>query len=88
MFSVSLQMISVGEMEIQIYKFDSKLDANIAKEIISSDGTEIGLSVIRWIDTSHFYSQGKIIVQYIGHNPKMLNLFDSFLGTSLLECNP
>ncbi|PIN82220.1 MAG: hypothetical protein COV65_07595, partial [Nitrosopumilales archaeon CG11_big_fil_rev_8_21_14_0_20_33_24] len=53
---------------------------SIAKEIVSSDGTEIGLSVIRWMDTPHFYSQGKIIVQYIGHNPEMLNLLDSFLG--------
>jgi hypothetical protein len=79
-FSVPLQVIFVEGMEIQVYEFDSELDADIAKEIVSSDGTEIGLSITRWMDTIHFYSQGKIIVQYIGHNPEMLNLFDSLLG--------
>jgi hypothetical protein len=67
-------------MDLQVYEFDSESDVFIAKEIVSSDGTEIGLSIIRWMDTPHFYSQGKIIVQYIGHNPEMLNLLDSFLG--------
>jgi hypothetical protein len=79
-FEVPIQVISVGGMDLQVYEFDSESDVSIAKEIVSSDGTEIGLSVIRWMDAPHFYSQGKIIVQYIGHNPEMLNLLDSFLG--------
>ncbi len=79
-FEVPIQVISVGGMDLQVYEFDSESDVSIAKEIVSSDGTEIGLSIIRWMDAPHFYSQGKIIVQYIGHNPEMLNLLDSFLG--------
>lgn len=79
-FEVPIQVISVGGMDLQVYEFDSESDVSIAKEIVSSDGTEIGLSIIRWMDTPHFYSQGKIIVQYIGHNPEMVNLLDSFLG--------
>jgi len=79
-FEVPIQVISVGGMDLQVYEFDSESDVSIAKEIVSSDGTEIGLSVIRWMDTPHFYSQGKIIVQYIGHNSEMLNLLDLFLG--------
>lgn len=79
-FKVPIQVISVGGMDLQVYEFDSESDVSIAKEIVSSDGTEIGLSIIRWMDAPHFYSQGKIIVQYIGHNPEMLNLLDSFLG--------
>jgi len=79
-FEVPIQVISIGGMNLQVYEFDSESDVSIAKEIVSSDGTEIGLSVIRWMDTPHFYSQGKIIVQYIGHNSEMLNLLDLFLG--------
>jgi hypothetical protein len=79
-FAVPIKVISVAGMDLQVYEFDSESDADAAKQIVSPDGTEIGLSIIRWMDTPHFYSQGKIIVQYIGQNPEMLNLLDSILG--------
>ncbi len=79
-FAVPTKVISVAGMDIQVYEFESESDTDAAKQIISPDGTEIGLSVIRWIDNPHFYSQGKLIVQYIGQNPEILNLLDSLLG--------
>lgn len=79
-FAVPTKVISVAGMDLQVYEFDSESDTDAAKQIVSPDGTEIGLSVIRWMDNPHFYSQGKIIVQYIGQNPEMLNLLDSLLG--------
>jgi len=79
-FAVPIKVISVAEIHLQVYEFDSESDANSARETISPDGTEIGLSIIRWMDVPHFYSQGKIIVQYIGHNPEMLNILESLLG--------
>lgn len=79
-FTVPIKVISVGGMDLQVYEFESESDTESAREIVSPDGTEIGLSIIRWMDVPHFYSQGKIIVQYIGHNPEMLNLLDSLLG--------
>ena len=80
MFVVPTKVLSVAKTEIQVYEFDSENSTKSAKDTVSDDGTQIGLNSIRWIDAPHFYSQGKIIVQYIGHNPEILNLFDSFLG--------
>ena len=79
-FSVPTKVISVSGINLQVYEFDTQLELEIAKELVSPDGTEIGLSVIRWIDVPHFYNQGKIIVQYIGNNPEILSLLDSLLG--------
>jgi len=48
--------------------------------MISNDGTEIGTSVIRWMDMPHFYTKGKIIVLYVGQNPEIKNLLESLLS--------
>ena len=79
-FSVPIQVISVGGADIQVFEFQSESDAKTASLTISKDGTEIGTSIIRWIDTPHFYTNGKLIVLYVGHNPEIVNLLESFLG--------
>ena len=79
-FSVSTIVIEVNGEIIQVYEFPSEINAKNASKIVSKDGTEIGLSIIRWIDEPHFYNKGKLIVQYIGHTSEMLSLLESLLG--------
>jgi len=79
-FSVPIKVISVGGAEIQVYEFQTESDAQESSLMISEDGTEIGTSIIRWMDTPHFYTNGKIIVLYVGQNPEITNLLESFLG--------
>ena len=79
-FSVPIKVISIGGADVQVFEFANESDANTASLTISKDGTEIGTSIIRWIDTPHFYTNGKLIVLYVGHNPEIMNLLESFLG--------
>ena len=79
-FSVPIKVISVGGADVQVFEFANESDANTASLTVSKDGTEIGTSIIRWIDTPHFYTNGKLIVLYVGHNPEIVNLLESFLG--------
>ena len=79
-FSVPIKVFSVGGADIQVYEFVSELEMKKSQETVSRDGTQIGTSVIRWIDDPHFFSQGKIIVQYIGHNPEIMKLLDFYSG--------
>src|SRR3989344_4106421 len=79
-FSVSTKVISVGGADVQVFEFASESDAKTAILTVSKDGTEIGTSIIRWIDTPHFYTNGKLIVLYVGQNPEIVNLLESFLG--------
>ena len=78
-FSVPGFVVSVNGEHVQVYEFISATKAQDAAMLVSSDGTEIGNSIIRWMDAPHFYSQGNVIVQYIGHNSEMLSLLDSLL---------
>ena len=80
-FSVPIKVVSVGGSDIQVYEFQSESDAQVSSLTISKDGTEIGTSIIRWMDAPHFYTKGKIIVLYVGQNPEITNLLESFLGT-------
>ncbi|WP_268542019.1 hypothetical protein [Candidatus Nitrosotenuis cloacae] len=79
-FSTPTKVISVGGATIQVYEFQSESDAESARLTVSEDGTEIGTSIIRWMDTPHFYAKGKIIVLYVGQNPEVTSLLEAFLG--------
>lgn len=79
-FSAPAKVISVAGIDVQVFEFLSEADAIAASQTVSEDGTEIGLSVIRWMDNPHFYTQGNIIVLYVGQNPEIMNLLDSLLG--------
>ncbi|MGQ0794850.1 MAG: hypothetical protein ACT4N5_01535 [Nitrosopumilaceae archaeon] len=78
-FSVPTLVISVNGENLQVYEFSSATEAQNAALLVSEDGTEIGTSIIRWIDTPHFYTQGNLIVLYVGHTQEMLNLLESLL---------
>ena len=80
-FSVPTKVISIGGADVQVFEFQSESNAKTASLTISKDGTEIGTSIIRWVDIPHFFANGKLIVLYVGQNPEVLNLLESFLGT-------
>ncbi|RDJ31278.1 MAG: hypothetical protein DWQ18_03300 [Crenarchaeota archaeon] len=80
-FSVPMKTLSISGIETHVYEFETEQDAQMASKTVSSDGTQIGNNVIRWMDTPHFYTQGKIIVLYVGQNPEITSLLDSLLGS-------
>ncbi len=80
MFSAPAKVISVGGADVQVFEFQTESDAKTSSLTVSKDGTEIGNSIIRWIDTPHFYAKGKIIILYVGQNPEITNLLESILG--------
>ena len=79
-FSVPTRVISVGGADVQVFEFQSESDAIAATQTVSEDGTEIGTSIIRWIGPPHFYTQGKIIVLYVGENSEVTSLLEDLLG--------
>ncbi len=78
-FGVPTKVVSINGETVQVFEFPTATDAHDASLLVSKDGTEIGTSMIRWIDTPHFYTQDKIIVLYVGHTTNTMNLLDSLL---------
>lgn len=79
-FSVPTRVISVGGADVQVFEFQNESDTAAATQTVSEDGTEIGTSIIRWMGPPHFYTQGKLIVLYVGENPEITNLLEELLG--------
>ena len=79
-FAVPTNVISVNGEDVQVFEFSSENEAQVASEIVSKDGTEIGTSIIRWIAPPHFYTNGNIIVLYVGDNLEMTVLLSELLG--------
>jgi exosome complex RNA-binding protein Csl4 len=79
-FSVPIEVISVGGSDVQVFEFKDGSEAIASSLTVSEDGTEIGTSIIRWMDTPHFYTKGNLIVLYVGQNPEITNLLESLLG--------
>lgn len=79
-FLVPTKTLSVSGIQLQTYEFTSEHDTAKAKATISENGTQIGTNSVRWMDVPHFYSAGKIIVQYVGHNPEMESILESLFA--------
>jgi len=80
-FSVPTKVISVGGADVQVFEFKSESDAKAATQTVSKDGGQIGTSMIQWIGPPHFYTNGKLIVLYVGQNPEISNLLEDLLGS-------
>ncbi len=80
-FSVEGKTISVNNEQIQIFEYIDQEAAEEEAKQVSSDGSSVGLSMILWVDTLHFYKEGNLIVLYIGDDSTTNNTLENLLGT-------
>jgi hypothetical protein len=71
-FSITGQMIRVRGEDVQVFEFSGAEAADKEAAPISPDGMTVGTSKIHWIGNPHFFKKGKLIVLYVGDNPRVL----------------
>jgi len=54
--------------------------AETAARLIDPHGSRIGSVFVEWTGQPHFYRKGRLIVLYVGVNPKMLRRLSGALG--------
>jgi hypothetical protein len=79
-FSVTGQVFKVNGEEVQVFEYESKSEAEAEAALVSPDGSSIGTSMPFWIAPPHFYKAGRIIVLYVGVNPKVTEALETVLG--------
>lgn len=84
-FSVKGQKIKVTSAEVQVFEYSDEVARKTESDQISQDGTNIGTSMITWVDQPNFWAKGRIIVLYLGKDPAILSLFNSVLGDHLTQ---
>ncbi len=79
-FSVTGQVFKVNGEDVQVYEYDSQLEAEAEAATVSPSGSPIGTHMVSWMLPPHFYQSGDLIVIYLGFNQDTLNLLEDILG--------
>ncbi len=79
-FSVTGQVFKVNGEDVQVYEYDSQLEAEVEAATVSPSGSPIGTYMVSWMLPPHFYQSGDLIVIYLGLNQDTLNLLEDILG--------
>lgn len=84
-FDVTGQIVTLNDSDIQVFEFANEADRKAASDLISPDGSSIGTSMVTWIDQPNFWAIGKLIVLYVGHDEKTIEILYSVLGQAIAQ---
>jgi len=83
--------ISIGDEAIDVYVFKNNkgMEKEAAKIEPSGFGYQSKTKAVKvsWISVPHFYKKGRIIVQYIGENEKIIADLKEILGPQFAGLN-
>lgn len=79
-FSVRGRMIEINGEDVQVFQYPAVAAAAKQAALVSPDGGAIGTSKPLWIEPPHFYSQGRLIVLYVGEDRQVMKALESVLG--------
>lgn len=87
-FSVKGQVITVNSGHVQVFEYKTPAAARAAAATVSPDGSSVGITIITWVDTPHFYQKGKLIVLYVGNDAAVIDALGSALGPQFAGGKP
>ncbi len=84
-FTVTGQVIEVDGESVQVFEYSDEAARKADSDLIGEDGSSVGTTMITWIDTPHFWAQGRLIVLYVGSNAEIVNALNRALGEPIAE---
>lgn len=84
-FSVKGQIIQVNGADVQVFEYSDEAARQAESELISSDGTSIGTTMVTWVDQPNFWAKGRVIVLYLGKDPTIIDSLSGILGDPLTQ---
>jgi hypothetical protein len=79
-FDVTARVLSVNGQDIQVFEFPDPQARRAAENTISATGEVIGAFQPAWLDVPNFWSQGSVLVLYIGQDFETIQRLDQLLG--------
>ncbi len=80
-FAVTGQVIKVDNNDVQVFEYSDAATASSEADLVSSDGSSVGNTMVSWVATPHFYRSGKIIVLYVGESQAATSTLQEALGS-------
>lgn len=82
-FQVTGQIIRANGVDVQVFEYADEAARAADSEQISDDGTNIGTTMITWVDQPNFWAQGRLIVLYVGSDAAIIELLQGVLGNPI-----
>ena len=82
-FSVGGRIIRVDGQDVQVFEYPDPESRQADSDQISPDGSEVGATMITWIDTPHFWAKDRLIVVYVGQDEATIAALSAVLGAPI-----
>jgi hypothetical protein len=79
-FSVPGQILKVNGVDVQVFEYETSEAMGTEASQVSEDGSTIGTSMVSWMEASHFFRAGRMVVLYVGEDQGLLDLLEGVLG--------
>lgn len=79
-FSITGKTIQVNGGEVQVFEFGDANASREAAESVSPNGSSVGTTIVSWLATPHFYKTDNLIALYVGDDPAVMKLLETYLG--------
>lgn len=79
-FQVGGQIIRVNGADVQVFEYADEAARAADSDQISPDGTNIGTTMITWVDQPNLWAQGRLIVLYVGSDVQIIAQLQAVLG--------
>ena len=79
-FSPEGHTVKVNGVDLQVFEYETMEAMENEASQVSPDGGSIGTSMVTWIDSPHFYKDGRILVLYVGSDKTTLDLLEKVIS--------
>ena len=78
--SVKGQSMKVNGADVQVFEYADEAARQAESAKIPEDGYSFDTVMVNWIDQPHFWTDGRLIVLYVGSDPAIIDLLSQALG--------
>ena len=79
-FSVPAKLLMLNQSDMQVFEYANPSAMGAESQLVDTEGSSIGTSMVSWMGTPHFYKAGRIIVIYIGEDASIIGDLQNILG--------
>ncbi len=79
-FSAAGRLLYVNDTEVQVFEYRTTQKANADASKVSPQGSPVSTSMITWVAPPHFFRSGRLIILYIGNEPRVLKVLKASVG--------
>ena len=79
-FAVPGRILRVDGQDVQVFEYPDSESRQADSDQVGPDGSEIGTTMVTWIDTPHFWAKDRLIVIWVGQDESTIAALSAVLG--------